>query len=407
MKTFLSSITFFLLMLTCLSSAQTNFWEPTTGPINVSSLSIDSTTGYIFAGTSGDGIYGSGDNGDNWTQIGFANMDVNLITINSSGHIFLQANPLGWNNGSVYRSTDNGANWTETSLTEKRIGSLAINSYDYVYAGTDSGVYYSTDNGDIWSHIAFVDTFSSPIAFNSNDHIFVGTGYDGVFRSTDNGNSWTQTGLVDTAISSFAVNSNDHIFVGSAMGGAVFRSTDNGNLWIQTSLNNTDINFLAINSLDHVFAGSFSGVYRSINNGDTWTQINSGLTNHDVGSLAINPDGYIFAGIWNEGIYRSTQSTITNINETDQVIHSLVLKQNYPNPFNPNTTIEFSLPKTEFITLKIYNTLGQEVATLISKKMTPGNHKYTWDASTFASGVYYYRVEAGEYVKIKKLILLR
>jgi hypothetical protein len=83
------------------------------------------------------------------------------------------------------------------------------------------------------------------------------------------------------------------------------------------------------------------------------------------------------------------------------------LKQNYPNPFNPRTTIEFSIPKTEFVTLKIYNLLGQEVAALVSEKLTPGNYKYTWDASGFASGLYYYQIKSSEFQKVKKMIVIK
>ena len=81
--------------------------------------------------------------------------------------------------------------------------------------------------------------------------------------------------------------------------------------------------------------------------------------------------------------------------------------QNYPHMFNPSTTIEFSIPKSEFVTLKIYNLLGQEVTTLVSDKLTPGNYKYTWDASGFASGVYFYKIDSDGFVQTKKLILLR
>jgi hypothetical protein len=84
-----------------------------------------------------------------------------------------------------------------------------------------------------------------------------------------------------------------------------------------------------------------------------------------------------------------------------------VLYQNYPNPFNPITTIEFSLPKTELATLKVYNILGQEVSTLVSDKLNEGIYKYEWDASGYASGVYYYKLQAGEYVDCKKLVLLK
>ncbi len=83
------------------------------------------------------------------------------------------------------------------------------------------------------------------------------------------------------------------------------------------------------------------------------------------------------------------------------------LKQNYPNPFNPRTTIEFGLPKTEFVTLKIYNILGQEVKTLVADKLSVGKHKYNLDASGFASGVYYYKITAGNFMQTKKLLFLQ
>ncbi len=84
------------------------------------------------------------------------------------------------------------------------------------------------------------------------------------------------------------------------------------------------------------------------------------------------------------------------------------LSQNYPNPFNPNTTIEFTIPKTEIVTLKVYNVLGQEVSTLVSDKLTPGNYRYTWDASGFASGIYYYRLSTNKgFVHTRKLVLMK
>jgi predicted GH43/DUF377 family glycosyl hydrolase len=84
-----------------------------------------------------------------------------------------------------------------------------------------------------------------------------------------------------------------------------------------------------------------------------------------------------------------------------------VLQQNYPNPFNPTTTIGFSIPKTEFVTLKIYNLLGQEVATLVSDKLNQGNYSYQFDGRNLASGVYYYQLVTGNYMEVKKMVLLR
>ncbi len=82
------------------------------------------------------------------------------------------------------------------------------------------------------------------------------------------------------------------------------------------------------------------------------------------------------------------------------------LSQNYPNPFNAATTIEFTLPQSGFVTLKVYNLLGEEVATLIAEPRVAGIHQVNWDARELASGVYLYRLETGEFVQAKKLIFL-
>jgi len=103
---------------------------------------------------------------------------------------------------------------------------------------------------------------------------------------------------------------------------------------------------------------------------------------------------------------------IAVVTRTEHVLNaalptSFELKQNYPNPFNPSTTITFSLPKSAFVTLKIHNLLGEEVATLVAEERAAGIHKFSWDVGGLASGVYLYRLEAGEFVQTKKLILMR
>ncbi len=82
------------------------------------------------------------------------------------------------------------------------------------------------------------------------------------------------------------------------------------------------------------------------------------------------------------------------------------LAQNYPNPFNPSTTISYSLPTTTTVSLRIFNTLGQEVALLVNEQNSPGYYQMTWNASV-SSGIYFYRLQAGEYVETKKMILLK
>jgi CubicO group peptidase (beta-lactamase class C family) len=93
--------------------------------------------------------------------------------------------------------------------------------------------------------------------------------------------------------------------------------------------------------------------------------------------------------------------------ESENIPVDYTLKQNYPNPFNPSTTIEFTLPKSEYVELKVYNILGKEVATLVSSKLNQGNHTYQFDGKNLASGVYYYQLVAGNFREVKKMILLR
>jgi L-ascorbate metabolism protein UlaG (beta-lactamase superfamily) len=83
------------------------------------------------------------------------------------------------------------------------------------------------------------------------------------------------------------------------------------------------------------------------------------------------------------------------------------LNQNYPNPFNPSTRIEFSLPGSSFVSLKIYNMLGKEVSTLISENLQAGNYSRQWNAISLSSGIYFYQLQAGKYTDTKKLILIK
>lgn len=99
---------------------------------------------------------------------------------------------------------------------------------------------------------------------------------------------------------------------------------------------------------------------------------------------------------------------LTNLSSSENgILDGFYLYQNYPNPFNPSTTIEFSIPHTDFVTLKVYNILGEEVVTLVSEKLNTGRYKYNWDATGLAGGVYLYQLKAGNFVKTNKLVFLK
>lgn len=98
-----------------------------------------------------------------------------------------------------------------------------------------------------------------------------------------------------------------------------------------------------------------------------------------------------------------------NINFNDGIdkITSYDLSQNFPNPFNPTTTINYQLPQNGFVTLKIYDILGKEVATLVNEQKSTGRYSVNFDASNLSSGVYIYQIHINDYVSSKKLLLLK
>ena len=91
----------------------------------------------------------------------------------------------------------------------------------------------------------------------------------------------------------------------------------------------------------------------------------------------------------------------------DVTINSFKLKQNYPNPFNPSTIISYSIPQNAFVTLKVYNILGNEVSTLVNEQKAAGNYNVTFNASQLSTGIYFYTLQSENYSETKKLILMK
>lgn len=106
-------------------------------------------------------------------------------------------------------------------------------------------------------------------------------------------------------------------------------------------------------------------------------------------------------------LFLQEANQMTDVHEADLHPRESVLFQNYPNPFNPVTSITFDVPRESHVSIKVYDILGQEVATLVNDQKKPGRYVLRWDARSFASGVYFYRMKADEFVATKKLIILK
>lgn len=125
----------------------------------------------------------------------------------------------------------------------------------------------------------------------------------------------------------------------------------------------------------------------------------------DYSSIA-NGNSYANVEVWSY-TWIGNKWFVTGVNNKAPVVNSYELSQNYPNPFNPTTTIRYSIMKPGLVTLTVYDILGRKVTTLINTYQAAGSHSISFDASRLASGVYFYRIEAGNFNSVKKMLLLK
>ena len=165
----------------------------------------------------------------------------------------------------------------------------------------------------------------------------------------------------------------------------------------------------AINSFDEIAQnnpGTDIALYNEINAFTTALLID---TSNGLGKSSLSKYGSRDISEYLKNVSELLKSRGKNIeNDKNNLIpEKFILCQNYPNPFNPNTTIKYGIPRTVNVELKVFDILGREVKTLVNETRNPGYYEVKFNASNFASGVYLYRLKAGEYMKTAKMLLLK
>jgi hypothetical protein len=276
-----------------------------------------------------------------------------------------------------------------------------------IFVGTQNGVFLSTNGGTDFAQVFQPDSYVSQLAV-SDTNIFAGTYDGGVYLTTNQGINWTQVnnGLSNTRVYSLAVNGN-YIFAGTNSG--LFRSTNNGTDWTEVYNDpvNTHVKTLAVNGNNIFAATDSSGVFLSTNNGTNWLSINDGLLTNNVNSFAVCGKD-IYAGTYGAGVWKRPLSELVGISkESNNFPMDYTLSQNYPNPFNPGTVISYSLPIASIVKLIVYNTLGQTVKILENGFKNAANYSINFNAADLPSGIYFYKIETGQFSQVKKMVLLK
>jgi hypothetical protein len=336
--------------------------------------SIQKWNNKLYVGTFGKGIFESTDNGANWTarNTGLNNsgaLEISSIairgdslyaaTIGEGVFVLNLLNPTGWQN--FRNGLPFGVAWNVYSIYNFN-GTLICG------AGGNADVYFNINGTDSWIEKSFDLPAAEPnamISIASYGDTLIGVSYFGIYRSQNNGDSWE--------------------YFNPGIGLISFASV--------TVVN--DVLFAIISKLPRSYFIS------SINSGESW-EFEFEFNTMAFSTLYYN--GNLFTGRSN-GIYWLPY-TPSNIDD-DMVAKDFVLYQNYPNPFNPITNIQFRIPNSEFICLKVYDVIGNEIITLVDEYKSAGSYEVEFSGEGLSSGVYFFRLQTGSYTETKKMVLLR
>jgi hypothetical protein len=384
-------------------------WIQTNWPAGNSFFNLYSSKNKVFARTwdsfNGGRMFLTTNDGTNWTQIGSAESGIDILSI-----VMLDSKILAGTWNGFIQSTDDGTTWnafTPTGIPADTAiwSTVMINTTPF--AGTTGAIYKSSDNGNTWTEISSgiaVDARITSIVA-SGDNIFAGSAGNGVFKSTNGGASWItiNSNLTDLRISQLVVLGNK-LFAVTLTG--VYLSDNSVTSWAADPSVLKNVNCLVAVNGQLIAGTDDNGAYLSVDKGVTWTSFSPGMpADTRIWSQAVSSDR-IFAGT-SSGIWVTGSPTEVTAETEISVPSTFTLKQNYPNPFNSSTNISFTIPSKSFVSLKIYDRLGREVATIFSEEISAGYYTRKWKAADLLSGIYFYRLQTGSFTETKKLILLR
>lgn len=362
-----------------------------------------------------DSVYKTTNGGLNWS--GYSTVDTNKM----SGLFFIDNNTgfaVGYR-GKIIKSTNGGITW---SLQNSGVFSW-LNSVQFFDANTgfavgskDSNrvILKTTNGGTNWqvlvrnnqSRLYSVAVLSPLVVYCVGDS-------GAVIYSSNGGASWVnQVSGATSTLRDVIFKSYQSFNIGWIAGknGVILSTINGGTNWVNHSFNTTNFYGIDFGSPDSGYVCGRGRIYKTINGGTNWYQQTTPVADTvNIKSIFCINAQNVWAVPWSgQLIYTTNGGGPIGIQPISNELPSgFSLTQNYPNPFNPNTKIQFSIPKSTFAKLTIYDVTGRVMAVLVNEELKPGIYEVNWDASHRASGIYYYILEAESFSETRKMVLLK
>ncbi|MCW8812105.1 MAG: YCF48-related protein [Ignavibacteriaceae bacterium] len=395
-------------------SAQT--WQPQVSGIGNSLHSVfflDEFNGWAVG--SYGAIVHTTNGGENWNQqTSGTNQDLNCVCFTDTA--------TGWtcgSQGTILKTTDGGNSWTpQNSFTVYELFSIDFTSASTGWVVGIGGTILKTTNGgsnwipqnspfsDIITDVDFIDSLYGWAATSTS-----GATEATIIKTTDGGDFWELVTV--PMLIPFPVFSVDFIDrnTGWVVGylEIIYKSTDSGYTWIEQQFATSETVLYSVSFADEHngwTVGSGGLIDHTSDGGNLWETQISGTTNILWDVYFVNPTtGWIVGD--NGLILKYTNPVSVDNAEANSTPNQFTLKQNYPNPFNPTTTIQYSIPESGNVSLKIFNALGEEAADLVNEYQQPGIYRVNFIVGNLSSGIYYYRLNSGSYSSVRKMIILK
>jgi photosystem II stability/assembly factor-like uncharacterized protein len=323
-------------------------------------------------------------------------------------------------NNYTLRTTDGGTSWNRTRIVAPAANSIRfIGATTAVLAGRAGTTARTTDGGSTWTEnpVAAITTNLFGMSFAPDNATGMVVGDAGrVIRTTNGGQSWTIIPVGTNAgfRSVHLFDANTAWICGDS--GIVLHTTNGGTSWVRQPTPNT-ISRLGGMTFQTRFTGYIVGggpgtalsvLYRTTNGGVTWTDVtptNDIRLRAELGAISIFGTTGVICG--DSGVVATNAQLLNSTVELRNTPAAFALAQNYPNPFNPSTEIRYQVGTVSDVRLEIFDMLGRKVSTLVSERKAAGSYQATFNASGFASGVYFYKLSAGSFSETRKMMLVK